>query len=67
VVFGHSRQLWGLAVHPDEEMFATGGHDKYIALWRKHKMVWNTQVNRMVKMPVPIRRVGAENSIKISV
>lgn len=44
VVFGHCRQLWGLAVHPDEEMFATGGHDKHVALWRKHKLVWNTQV-----------------------
>ncbi|KAE8743682.1 hypothetical protein FOCC_FOCC010723 [Frankliniella occidentalis] len=44
VVFGHCRQLWGLAVHPDEEMFATGGHDKHVALWRKHKLVWCTQV-----------------------
>lgn len=45
VVFGHCRQLWGLAVHPDEEMFATGGHDKHVALWRKHKLVWCTQVS----------------------
>ncbi|KAF5291175.1 hypothetical protein FQA39_LY14417 [Lamprigera yunnana] len=45
IVFGHSRQLWGLAVHPDDELFATAGHDKIIALWRKHKPVWTTQVS----------------------
>nr|XP_014289847.1 echinoderm microtubule-associated protein-like CG42247 isoform X2 [Halyomorpha halys] len=40
VVFGHGRQLWGLAVHPDDELFATAGHDKHIALWKKHKLLW---------------------------
>ncbi|XP_014242237.2 echinoderm microtubule-associated protein-like CG42247 isoform X2 [Cimex lectularius] len=44
IVFGHGRQLWGLAVHPDDEMFATAGHDKNIALWKKHKLVWTTTV-----------------------
>ncbi|XP_065155332.1 echinoderm microtubule-associated protein-like CG42247 isoform X3 [Atheta coriaria] len=44
VVFGHGRQLWGLAVHPDDELFATAGHDKNIALWRKNKLIWTTQV-----------------------
>ncbi|GJQ75573.1 hypothetical protein Trydic_g17654 [Trypoxylus dichotomus] len=44
VVFGHGRQLWGLAVHPDDELFATAGHDKNIALWRKNKLLWTTQV-----------------------
>ncbi|KAK7790247.1 hypothetical protein R5R35_001049 [Gryllus longicercus] len=44
IVFGHSRQLWALAVHPDDELFATGGHDKNIALWRRNKLVWTTQV-----------------------
>ncbi|KAL1137752.1 hypothetical protein AAG570_009448, partial [Ranatra chinensis] len=44
VVFGHGRQLWGLAVHPDDELFATAGHDKNIALWKKHKLMWTTQV-----------------------
>ncbi|XP_025832638.1 echinoderm microtubule-associated protein-like CG42247 isoform X2 [Agrilus planipennis] len=44
IVFGHSRQLWGLAVHPDDEVFATAGHDKIIALWRKHKLIWTTHV-----------------------
>lgn len=44
VVFGHGKQLWGLAVHPDDELFATAGHDKNIALWRKQKLLWTTQV-----------------------
>ncbi|KAH1003387.1 hypothetical protein HUJ05_011311 [Dendroctonus ponderosae] len=43
MVFGHGRQLWGLAVHPDDEVFATAGHDKNIALWRKNKLIWTTQ------------------------
>ena len=43
-MFGHGRQLWGLAVHPDDEVFATAGHDKNIALWRRHKLLWTTQV-----------------------
>ncbi|CAH0386777.1 unnamed protein product [Bemisia tabaci] len=44
IVFGHSRQLLGLAVHPDDELFATAGTDKAIALWRRHKFLWTTQV-----------------------
>ncbi|XP_055857090.1 echinoderm microtubule-associated protein-like CG42247 isoform X1 [Episyrphus balteatus] len=43
VVFGHGRQLWGLAVHPEDEIYATAGHDKHIALWRKHKLIWSIQ------------------------
>lgn len=44
VVFGHSRQLWGLAVHPEDDLYATAGHDKNIALWRRNKLLWVTQV-----------------------
>ena len=44
VVFGHGRQLWGLAAHPEDEIYATAGHDKNIALWRRHKLIWTTQV-----------------------
>lgn len=44
VVFGHGRQLWGLAVHPEEEIFATAGHDKNIALWKKQKLLWTVHV-----------------------
>uniref|UniRef100_A0A336L6C9 CSON003739 protein n=1 Tax=Culicoides sonorensis TaxID=179676 RepID=A0A336L6C9_CULSO len=43
IVFGHSKQLWGLATHPEEDLFVTAGHDKYIALWRRHKLVWVAQ------------------------
>ncbi|XP_067642608.1 echinoderm microtubule-associated protein-like CG42247 isoform X1 [Eurosta solidaginis] len=43
VVFGHGRQLWGLAAHPEDEVFATAGHDKHIALWRKNKLIWTIQ------------------------
>lgn len=25
-------------------MFATGGHDKYVALWRRQKLIWTTSV-----------------------
>lgn len=42
VVFGHGRQLWGLAVHPEEEIFATAGFDKNVALWRKQKLLWTS-------------------------
>lgn len=38
----------GLAVHPDDEMFATAGHDKNIALWKGHKLVFATQVRTFV-------------------
>lgn len=44
IVFGHTKQLWGLAVHPDDEIFATAGHDKTVALWRRHKLLWTSQL-----------------------
>ncbi|XP_035783494.1 echinoderm microtubule-associated protein-like CG42247 isoform X1 [Anopheles albimanus] len=44
VIFGHGKQLWALAAHPDDEVFATGGHDKYVALWRRQKLIWTTSV-----------------------
>lgn len=43
VVFGHGRQLWGLAAHPEDELYATAGHDKHVALWRKNKLIWTIQ------------------------
>lgn len=47
IVFGHSKQLWGLAVHPDDELFATAGYDKNICLWKRHTLLWNTQVCKL--------------------
>ncbi|XP_065211551.1 echinoderm microtubule-associated protein-like CG42247 isoform X2 [Planococcus citri] len=44
IIFGHTKQLWGLAVHPDDEIFATAGHDKTVALWRRHKLLWSSQL-----------------------
>uniref|UniRef100_A0A2H8TVI9 Echinoderm microtubule-associated protein-like CG42247 n=1 Tax=Melanaphis sacchari TaxID=742174 RepID=A0A2H8TVI9_9HEMI len=44
IVFGHSKQLWGLAVHPDDELFATAGYDKNISLWKRHALLWSTQI-----------------------
>ncbi|KAI5709816.1 hypothetical protein M8J75_003490 [Diaphorina citri] len=44
IIFGHGRQLSALAVHPDDELFATAGQDKNIALWKRNKLVWCTQV-----------------------
>lgn len=44
MVFGHGRQLWGLAAHPEDELFATAGHDKNVALWRRHKLIWTSTV-----------------------
>jgi len=44
IIFGHSKQLWGLAVHPDDELFATAGYDKNISLWKRHALLWSTQV-----------------------
>lgn len=48
VIFGHGRQLWGLAAHPEDELFATAGHDKQIALWRRHKLIWTSTVSSFV-------------------
>lgn len=27
-------------------MFATAGHDKNVALWRRHKLIWTSAVRR---------------------
>lgn len=29
----------------EDELFATAGHDKNIALWRRHKLIWSTTVS----------------------
>ncbi|KAF0305942.1 Echinoderm microtubule-associated protein [Amphibalanus amphitrite] len=46
VVFGHSRQLWGLAVCHEEESFVTAGHDRIVAKWSaKHKLLWKSPIS----------------------
>ncbi|XP_048830553.1 echinoderm microtubule-associated protein-like 1 isoform X5 [Brienomyrus brachyistius] len=39
---GHTDELWGLAVHPSEPQFLTGGHDKHVSLWNSstHQPLW---------------------------
>lgn len=34
-----------LAVHPEDELFATAGMDKTIILWRKQKLIWTVGVD----------------------
>ncbi|ODM97035.1 Echinoderm microtubule-associated protein-like 3 [Orchesella cincta] len=43
VVQGHTDELWGLAVHPEQSQFLTGGHDKMLVLWDSlsHTAVWS--------------------------
>lgn len=37
-----------MAVHPDDELFATAGYDKNISLWKRHALLWNTQVRSIL-------------------
>ncbi|CAG0886866.1 unnamed protein product [Darwinula stevensoni] len=43
VVFGHASQLWALAVHPSQPVFATAGYDRNIVKWRAHKLEWRVE------------------------
>ncbi|KAK4287993.1 hypothetical protein Pmani_038950 [Petrolisthes manimaculis] len=44
VVFGHSKQLWGLAVNHLDGSLATAGYDKHIVKWRDTHLEWRIQV-----------------------
>lgn len=46
VVFGHTDELWGLAIHPILPQFLTAGHDRLIMLWdsMSHSVVWSKDV-----------------------
>jgi len=33
IVDGHDGQVWGLATHPTESIYVTGGHDNVLKLW----------------------------------
>jgi len=43
IVQGHTDELWGLATHPEQQQFITGGHDKMLVLWDSlsHTAVWS--------------------------
>lgn len=40
IVWGHSKRLDAIAVHPDDLAFVSAGYDKVVAKWRKQKVVW---------------------------
>ncbi|CAL4086301.1 unnamed protein product, partial [Meganyctiphanes norvegica] len=43
VIFGHSKQLWGLAVNQLDGTVATAGYDKHIIKWRDNQLDWRIQ------------------------
>ncbi|XP_070560903.1 echinoderm microtubule-associated protein-like 1 isoform X3 [Ptychodera flava] len=48
VVQGHCEEIWALAVHPQENVFVTGGYDMNVIMWasESHKVIWKTQIER---------------------
>uniref|UniRef100_A0A0B7B2X3 HELP domain-containing protein n=1 Tax=Arion vulgaris TaxID=1028688 RepID=A0A0B7B2X3_9EUPU len=50
VVQGHIDELWGLATHPSQHQFLTGGSDKQLYLWdaQSRTVVWNKEMNDAV-------------------
>ncbi|XP_042868750.1 echinoderm microtubule-associated protein-like CG42247 [Penaeus japonicus] len=43
VVFGHSKQLWAMAVNQLDGAVATAGYDKHIVKWRENQLEWRIQ------------------------
>ncbi|CAG5127063.1 unnamed protein product [Candidula unifasciata] len=50
IVQGHTDELWGLATHPFQHQFLTGGADKQLFLWdaQSRTAVWNKEMNDAV-------------------
>ncbi|KAG1662874.1 Echinoderm microtubule-associated protein-like 1 [Nymphon striatum] len=50
VVQGHIDELWGLATHPNQNQFLTGGYDKVIHLWdsMSHSVIWSKFIGEPV-------------------
>ncbi|XP_065192745.1 77 kDa echinoderm microtubule-associated protein-like [Sycon ciliatum] len=46
VINGHSDELWGLAVHPSENLFISAGYDKTLTCWNSdtHECLWTTAI-----------------------
>lgn len=51
IVQGHTEEIWGLAVHPSQSQFISGGHDHYIHLWdtMSHSVVWSKDIGEAVQ------------------
>ena len=60
-MFGHSRQLWGLAINPRDGSVATAGYDKQIVCWAHNRLLWRIQVRgRTVASSGAYRSEGAQ-------
>jgi microtubule-associated protein-like 1/2 len=51
IVHGHTDELWGLAVNPEQQQFITGGHDKMLILWDalSHTAVWSVDFDEAIQ------------------
>lgn len=51
VVQGHTEELWGLAVHPNQNQFVTCGQDGCVHLWDtlSHSVVWSLDIQDRVQ------------------
>ena len=52
----HTDELWGLAIHPEQNLFLTCGYDKHVVMWdaEQHRPLW------MKTMEEVGRRVGGQ-------
>ncbi|BFZ07628.1 hypothetical protein BsWGS_10667 [Bradybaena similaris] len=50
IVQGHTDELWGLATHPSQHQFLTGGTDRQLYLWdsQSRTVVWSKEMNDAV-------------------
>jgi len=51
IVQGHTDELWGLATHPEQQQFITGGQDKMLTLWDSlsHTAVWTMDMDEGIQ------------------
>ncbi|XP_076314388.1 echinoderm microtubule-associated protein-like 2 isoform X6 [Tachypleus tridentatus] len=51
VVQGHTEELWGLAIHPTQNQFLSGGYDGNVHLWdsMSHSVVWSIDIREPVQ------------------
>ncbi|KAG1674246.1 echinoderm microtubule-associated protein [Nymphon striatum] len=67
VVQGHIDELWGLATHPNQNQFLTGGYDKVIHLWdsMSHSVIWSKFIGEFIKVQT-FKKVWVAKWYKIS-